>query len=253
MSKKKQHHEEHVDEAWLLPYSDMLTLLLALFIVMFAMGQTDKSKFQAMAQEFSVIFAGGSAMMNNSGDSAVIPTGSPTEAQAIKSASELEEDKMTEVKKQLEQEIQQEGYADKIKVELNGDGLDIAIQDVVLFNSGEADVLQNVSPLLTKISDMLKGLDNKIKVVGHTDNVPISNSKFRSNWDLSAMRAINVMNFMTSTGQIAQDRMSIQAYGDQMPKYSNDTEEGRAKNRRVEIVLARKYPSNTDENTKPNQ
>lgn len=247
MSKKKQHHEEHVDEAWLLPYSDMLTLLLALFIVMFAMGQTDKSKFQAMAQEFSVIFAGGSAMMNNSGDSAVIPTGSPTEDQAIKSASELEEDKMTEVKKQLEQEIQQEGYADKIKVELNGDGLDIAIQDVVLFNSGEADVLQNVSPLLSKISDMLQGLDNKIKVVGHTDNVPISNSKFRSNWDLSAMRAINVMNFMTTTGKVAQDRMSIQAYGDQMPKYSNDTEEGRAKNRRVEIVVARKYPSTADE------
>ncbi|WP_315074702.1 flagellar motor protein MotB [uncultured Clostridium sp.] len=248
MSKKKQHHEEHVDEAWLLPYSDMLTLLLALFIVMFAMGQTDKSKFQAMAKEFSVIFAGGSAMMNNSGDSAVIPTGSPTEDQAIKSDSELEEDKMTEVKKQLEQEIQQEGYADKIKVELNGDGLDIAIQDVVLFNSGEADVLQNVSPLLSKISDMLQGLDNKIKVVGHTDNVPISNSKFRSNWDLSAMRAINVMNFMTTTGKVAQDRMSIQAYGDQMPKYSNDTEEGRAKNRRVEIVVARKYPSTTDEN-----
>ncbi len=248
MSKKKQHHEEHVDEAWLLPYSDMLTLLLALFIVMFAMGQTDKSKFQAMAQEFSVIFSGGRAMMNNSGDSAVIPTGSPTEDQAIKSASELEEDKMAEVKKQLEQEIQQEGYADKIKVELNGDGLDIAIQDVVLFNSGEADVLQNVSPLLSKISDMLQGLDNKIKVVGHTDNVPISNSKFRSNWDLSAMRAINVMNFMTTTGKVAQDRMSIQAYGDQMPKYSNDTEEGRAKNRRVEIVVARKYPSTTDEN-----
>ncbi len=248
MSKKKQHHEEHVDEAWLLPYSDMLTLLLALFIVMFAMGQTDKSKFQAMAQEFSVIFAGGSAMMNNSGDSAVIPTGSPTEDQAIKSDSELEEDKMNEVKKQLEQEIQQEGYADKIKVELNGDGLDIAIQDVVLFNSGEADVLQNVSPLLSKISDMLQGLDNKIKVVGHTDNVPISNSKFRSNWDLSAMRAINVMNFMTTTGKVAQDRMSIQAYGDQMPKYSNDTEEGRAKNRRVEIVVARKYPSTTDGN-----
>lgn len=248
MSKKKQHHEEHVDEAWLLPYSDMLTLLLALFIVMFAMGQTDKSKFQAMAQEFSVIFAGGSAMMNNSGDSAVIPTGSPTEDQAIKSDSELEEDKMAEVKKQLEQEIQQEGYADKIKVELNGDGLDIAIQDVVLFNSGEADVLQNVSPLLSKISDMLQGLDNKIKVVGHTDNVPISNSKFRSNWDLSAMRAINVMNFMTTTGKVAQDRMSIQAYGDQMPKYSNDTEEGRAKNRRVEIVVARKHPTTTDEN-----
>lgn len=247
MSKKKQHHEEHVDEAWLLPYSDMLTLLLALFIVMFAMGQTDKAKFQQMAQEFNVIFAGGTAMMNNSGESPIVPTGSPS--QSTQSASQLEEDKMNQIKTQLEQEIKQEGYADKIKVDLNGDGLDISIQDVVLFNSGEADVLNDVSPLLLKVSNMLKGLDNKIKVVGYTDNVPINNSKFRSNWDLSAMRAINVMNFMTSAGQLGQDRMSIQAYGDQMPKYSNDTEEGRAKNRRVEIVLIRKYPSSSSSNT----
>ena len=63
MRKKKEHHEEHVDEAWLLPYSDMLTLLLALFIVMFAMGQTDKAKFKAMSKQFNIIFAGGSGVM----------------------------------------------------------------------------------------------------------------------------------------------------------------------------------------------
>ena len=130
---------------------------------------------------------------------------------------------------------------------LNSDGLEISIQDVVLFNSGEADVLNNLSPLLLEISNMLHGLDNEIKVVGHTDNVPIKNEKFRSNWDLSAMRAINVMNFMVDSGEISADKVSIQAYGEYMPKFSNTTEDGRAKNRRVEIFVVRKYPVDTEE------
>ena len=243
MRKKKEHHEEHVDEAWLLPYSDMLTLLLALFIVMFAMGQTDEAKFKAMAKEFNVIFSGGTGMMQNDGSS-MVPmetTGGPG-----KSDAEVEEDTMAKVKDMLEQEIKQEGYVDKIKVDLNAEGLEITIQDVALFNSGDAEVIKDVSPILTKISGMLNGLDNKIRVVGHTDNVPINNGNFRSNWELSAMRAINVMNYMVSTGQISQANVSIEAYGEQMPKYSNSTEDGKAKNRRVEICVVRKYQSATE-------
>ncbi len=238
MRKKKEHHEEHVDEAWLLPYSDMLTLLLALFIVMFAMGQTDKVKFKAMSEQFNIIFAGGSGVMQNDGTS-VIPMEAPP--------GQAEYDKMTEVKKMLEEEITKEGYSDKVKVDLNNDGLQISIQDTVLFNTGEAEVLNNLSPLLLEISKMIQGLDNQIKVVGYTDNVPIKNEKFRSNWDLSAMRAINVMNFMVNSGTISADKVSIQAYGEYMPKYDNTTEAGRAKNRRVEIIVARKYPVATEE------
>lgn len=244
MSRKKQHHEEHVDEAWLLPYSDMLTLLLALFIVMFAMGQTDAAKFQAMSKQFNMIFSGGTGVMQQDGSS-TIPMENIADGTG-KSDSQVEEDKMTQVKQMLEEEVKKEGVADKVKVELNGEGLQIAIQDAVLFNSGEADVIKDMSPILSKISGMLHGLDNKIRVVGHTDNVPISNGKFRSNWDLSAMRAINVMNYMVSTGQINQANISIQAYGDQMPKYSNSTEDGKAKNRRVEICVVRKYQATAE-------
>jgi len=238
MSRKKQHHEEHVDEAWLLPYSDMLTLLLALFIVMFAMGQTDKVKLKAMSEQFNIIFAGGSGVMQSDGNSVIPMEASPGQA---------EYDKMTEVKKMLEEEITKEGYSDKVKVDLNNDGLQISIQDAVLFNTGEAEVINNLSPLLLEISKMIQGLDNQIKVAGYTDNVPIKNEKFRSNWDLSAMRAINVMNFMVNSGTISADKVSIQAYGEYMPKSENTTEAGRAKNRRVEIIVARKYPVATEE------
>ena len=81
MSKKKEHHEEHVDEAWLLPYSDMLTLLLALFIVMFAMGQTDKAKLKAMSEQFNIIFAGGSGVMESDGNSVIPMEATPGQAE----------------------------------------------------------------------------------------------------------------------------------------------------------------------------
>lgn len=236
--KKKVHHEEHVDESWLIPYADMLTLLLALFIVMFAMGQTDKAKLQKISQEFNIIFSGGSGLMESNG-TVPIPgnPGSAYDTQGV-----IEEDKMNEVKLKLEEEIKNKGYGDKVKVALNKEGLEISIQDAVLFNSGDADILKEFSPLLLQISTMLQKLDNDIKVVGHTDNVPIVNEKFRSNWDLSSMRAINVMRFMVDAGKLHAEKFSIQAYGQYKPKFDNSTPEGRAKNRRVEISIERKYP-----------
>jgi chemotaxis protein MotB len=245
MGKKKKHHEEHFDESWLLPYSDMLVLLLALFIVMFAMGQTDKEKFKQLSQQLNVVFAGGSGMLQESGNNISIIDASSA---AEKEGGALEQDKMTEIKQKLEQEINDKGYQDKVNVQLNGDGLEISIQDTVLFNSGGAEVLQGFSPILVNVSYMLHGLDNDIRIAGHTDNVPISNQKFKSNWDLSYARAANVMNFMVGVGGLANERFSIQAYGEYKPKFDNSTEEGRAKNRTVQILIVRKYPLDTKKN-----
>lgn len=253
MRKKKVHHEEHMDETWLIPYADMLTLLLALFIVMFAMSKVDNEKFRSVQENFNAIFSGGSGLLleeggptlpvpesGNSGDSEETPL--PNNV--------VEDNKMKEIMENLDQQIKSEGYSDKVKVDLNEGGLEISIQDVVLFNSGDAQVLKGVEPFLIKISNMVKGLDNDIKIVGHTDNLPIHNDKFRSNWDLSAMRAINVMNYMSSVGGVREGRLSIQAFGEQKPKYDNSTADGRAKNRRVEIFVVRKYtaPEKTNRN-----
>lgn len=235
---KKKHHEEHMDETWLLPYSDLLTLLLALFIVMFAISSIDKQKFEALSAQLSAIFAGGSGLMEQSGQSPI-----PIEnfaSSADKTA--IEGDKMNQIKESIQEEIKEKGYSDRVKVSLNNEGLEISIQDTVLFNSGDAEVLDSVFPLLLEISGMLNRLDNSIKIAGHTDNIPIHNEKFRSNWDLSAIRAINVMEFMVNQGKIRPERFVIEGYGQYFPKYDNSTEEGRAKNRRVELFLTRKYP-----------
>lgn len=233
--KKKEHHEEHVDETWLIPYADMLTLLLALFIVMFAMSKIDNEKAAKISGQFNAIF---------SGNSQIHPS-EQTPAPII-SENELEEMAMNKVKENLQQEIENDGYSDKVKVELNEEGLRVSIESVVLFNSGDANVINEVKPLLLQISNMLKDLNNNVKVVGHTDNVPIKNEKFRSNWDLSAMRAINVMNYFIESGGVSPKRLSIEAYGEQMPKYDNSTAEGRSKNRRVEVFVIRKYSPPTN-------
>lgn len=228
--KKKAHHEEHVDETWLIPYADMLTLLLALFIVMFAMSKIDSEKAKKLSGEFNSIF---------SGSAAILPEGQ-TGTPAITN-NQIEEKAMNGIKEELQEKIKMDGYSDKVKIELNEVGLSISIESIVLFNSGDDSVIDEVKPLLLEISRILKELDNKIKIVGHTDNIPIKNVKFRSNWDLSAMRAINVMNFIVDNGGVSSKKISIEAYGEQMPKYDNSTEEGRSKNRRVEILIIRKF------------
>lgn len=245
MRRKKKHEEDHVDETWLLPYSDMLTLLLALFIVMFAMSQVDNQKFLQVAQQLNAIFTGTTAITNTNGDSNSNTQINNINNMVNKQNGNAEQDMMLGLKEKLDQEIKSSGYGDKMNVNLNAEGLDISIQDTVLFNTGEADILKGFDPLLVQISSMLKGLDNEIRISGYTDNVPINTNEFHSNWDLSYKRALNVMTFMVGTGNVAPNRFSIQAYGEYSPKYDNSTEEGRAKNRSVDILIVRKNTTTT--------
>ncbi len=235
MGKKKVHHEEHVDETWLIPYADMLTLLLALFIVMFAMSQVDKKKATALSEQFNIIFMGGTGILETGGAAVVPKPNAPISAAAT--AAEKEAQKMQELKDRLEQGIADHGLSGKVDVTLDREGLSITVQDAILFNSGEAVVLDSVQPLLIEIAKLLKPLDNNVRVAGHTDNVPIHTSEFRSNWDLSAMRAINVMNYLVDYGGLQPQKLSIQAFGQFRPKAGNDTAEGKALNRRIEIFV----------------
>lgn len=240
MMKKKEHHDEHVDETWLIPYADMLTLLLALFIVMFAMSKVDAEKFKKVSAGMNNAFMGGSSALGEGETPSVSD-------EVVLTNGQIEEEAMTSVKKQIEDSLSSDGYADKVEVSINESGLQINIKDVILFDSAKADIKSNSNALLIDIAHAIKGLDNSIKVIGHTDNRPIHNSEFASNWDLSAMRAINIMQFMTNSGGLAPENVSIEAYGEYKPKYDNSTEEGRAGNRRVEVSIIRKYPVDNSE------
>lgn len=244
--KKKAHHEDHVGEDWLLPYADILTLLLALFIVLFSMSTIDAQKFNAMSQAFNEAFSSGTGMFE-------YPSPVPEdEAQAMddeegkeeNTASEEEREKIEKlelenIQKKVNTYIKEKDLTNKLSTSLTDEGLLLTIRDNVLFSSGSADVRPEDLKTANEISELLvMNPPRNIIISGHTDNVPISNPEFESNWELSVMRAINFMKvILNNNNKLDPALFSAKGFGEFRPVASNDQEEGRTKNRRVEILI----------------
>ena len=271
MNKKKrsEHHEEHADESWLLPYSDLLTLLLALFIVMYAMSAIDSQKFEQMRDAFSIAFssnggAGDSILDQNS----LMPKGGSqpdTLSEAFESKektadketqdpytmqAQQEQQKLEELQENVQQYIKQNGLSDQLSTKLNHSELKITIKDSALFGSGVASLKPEAEKLALTIGDMIKNYQGyQIVISGHTDNMPIKNSKFESNWDLSSARALTFMKVVLEQSGLDPKNFQAVGMGEYHPVATNDTPEGRAQNRRVEVSILRKYAVNTPETT----
>ncbi|WP_144666426.1 flagellar motor protein MotB [Bacillus altitudinis] len=242
--RKKHDHEDHVDESWLIPYADLLTLLLALFIVLFASSSIDAAKYEQMAKSFNVVFTGGTGVMDQSSMQSTEETENSN--QTKKSAEDEEEAKakardqavLTKVKKQVDSFIADKKLGSKLETKLTDEGLLITIEDSIFFDSGRAVIRSQDVPLAKEISKLLViNPARDIVISGHTDNVPIRNSEFESNWYLSAIRAVNFLNILLENSNLDQENFSTKGYGEFKPIASNDTAEGRSKNRRVEVLI----------------
>ncbi|GGA53062.1 flagellar motor protein MotB [Paenibacillus physcomitrellae] len=256
--KKHEPHEEHNDESWLLPYSDLMTLLLALFIVLYGMSTLDAKKFEDFSQAFNAALTGGVSVLDQStlnGTTKNTPTkekdNQNTSTPVTQSMSQLqkrselmkqEEQDLEKLKKQLDQYIKQSGLTSQLSTKLNQSQLLITISDNALFPSGSAAVKPEARVLAKALSGMLEKFpDYEILISGHTDNVPIDNEQFASNWDLSFGRARNFMEILLLNNKLNPKMFSPIGYGEYHPVADNSTEAGRAKNRRVEISIIRKY------------
>ena len=259
MAKHAQHHEEHADESWLIPYADLLTLLLALFIVLFAMGKTDEKKFGELGRSFNVAFGGGAASMFtfNQGPPQTMPLENPTppeqrintqinnpnqsatDAQAAQSAMR-ETIQLLQVKEAVDRYIRMQGLGGQLEAQLTEDGLRLRIKDSALFRSGQADLLPEARKMAGDIAKLLAGLPQQFIVAGHTDNVPINTGQFPSNWELSGTRAVNFMKFLfASEPTLRPGNFSAVGYSEYRPVAPNTTDAGRAQNRRVEVWILR--------------
>ncbi|MEG6586815.1 flagellar motor protein MotB [Dendrosporobacter sp. 1207_IL3150] len=247
MARKKhhaKHHEEHIDETWLIPYADLLTLLLALFIVLFASAQVDQKKFDQIADAFSAAFSAGSpALLDSTRTRPQVTEGPPQEAKSNdKQVAYLQENaQLMEVKKIIDQYIQEGNLSGDLQTALTEDGLLIRIKDSALFSSGSAELLPESRRLGSVIAKMIVPLQQKIVISGHTDNVPINTREFPSNWDLSSKRALNFMKFILAQEKLQPERFSAIGHGEYRPVGSNDSTEERAKNRRVEVLISRTF------------
>ncbi|HBW39198.1 flagellar motor protein MotB [Desulfosporosinus sp. BICA1-9] len=247
---KKEHHEEHIDETWLIPYADLLTLLLALFIILFASSQVDEKKYAQVMQGLSSAFNGGVSVFEQSNTISIddvsandlkkLEENNQDQNQELKDLINKEKQDMEAIKKKLDVYIMENGLTLQLQTYVNNDMLKITIQDYALFDSGRAVVKPEAQKLAAVISEMLSMYPGyKVEVAGHTDNIPIKNYEFESNWDLSSRRSLNFMKYLLQSNSIDQARFRSIGYGEYQPIDTNETAEGRAKNRRVDVNIIR--------------
>lgn len=230
--KRREHEEEHIDETWLIPYADLLTLLLALFIVLFASSTVDTKKFNAMRHSFNQALTGGTGILEK--DAPEIAPVAPNSTGKLNEGIE-------QLKIQIDQHVKDKHLAKEVETKLTTGYLIISIRDYALFDSGSAVVKNEARETLYSISNMLVEYPNfEVLVSGHTDDVPISTSEFESNWDLSADRALNVLKLLLKNKRLSPANFSAVGYAEFRPVASNQSESGRANNRRVELSIKRK-------------
>lgn len=236
--RKRKKDDHHIDESWLLPYSDLMTLLLALFIVLFASSSIDEEKLKQMSVVFSEIFDSGQGVMDNAAPSAVpIPKDSVSTNE--ENTSYLEDQKsLGEIQERVDDYIAVNELENQFETKMTDEGLLVTIRDSILFSPGMADINPEYIGIADDIADLLVfDPPRQIVVTGHTDNIPIRNAQFESNWELSVMRAVNFLKSIVRNEEINPLLFSAKGYGEFQPIESNGTPEGRSKNRRVEVLI----------------
>lgn len=231
-SKDNSHkYEMEFDNNWLITYSDMITILLCFFIIFFLFTSEELTSLHTVKESLNNQL---DILSNENKDLKMKNENLAAQLFGLhkngKDPTASSDDFMTFLEKN--------NLQDQVDVIENERGLLIRFRDSVLFQSGKAGISQDGYLLLDKIGEQLQQVNNNIIVEGYTDNVPIRTKEYPSNWELSVARSIEVVKYLTETTGIARNRVSVSGYGERNPIDSNSTEEGRANNRRIEIIIA---------------
>jgi chemotaxis protein MotB len=256
---RKKRHKAHVNhERWLVSYADFITLLFAFFVVLYASSQADRKKAAQVAASIKGAFQQLGVFTGSATEGIGIP-GSPgiprpelTDApiKLVKVASATDKNSalagfgvdVDELRHQLESALGDEIRKHEIQMRVTPEGLVVSLREVGFFNSGRAELLQNGHTTLTRIAAILGGHGFEIRVEGHTDNVPVHNSQFKSNWELSTARATTVVSLLIERLSFDPSLVSAAGYSKYRPVESNNTAQGRAANRRVDLVIVGHVP-----------
>jgi chemotaxis protein MotB len=260
--RRKGRHEEHENlERWLVSYADFITLLFAFFVVMYSISSVNEGKYKVLSETLNTAFSTTTKQLGyiertadpiqlgtitQSVDGAelpIVPDKRPSSPDVVDTGGggSAGEDKaqLQGVADRIERELAPYIQDDVIQLKRHDSWIEVEMKSGLLFPSGRADLSVEVTPMLEKLSDIFKSVQNTIQVEGHTDNKPINTREFPSNWELSAARAASVVHQLMRNG-IEPHRMAAIGYGEHHPIQSNDTEDGRYRNRRVTIKLQSK-------------
>ncbi|AYD39111.1 chemotaxis protein MotB [Clostridium fermenticellae] len=246
---KKKKREEHTNsERWLLSYSDFMTLLMILFVVLYAMSSIDQAKFAQLSQSLNMAMGGGKSIIAKENGTDANKKTTPIDTNVQQS----EQAKMQDLKKQVDKYLKDNNMSSSVSTQLDQRGLIVSLNNTLFFDTGNADIKPDFQNELIGIAKILNQIKNNIRIEGHTDTVPISNSQFSSNWQLSCARAANVTQFLIDKAGIPANKLSAVGYSEYRPVSDNSTEEGRAKNRRVDIIIENSEFNKIDNNVKGN-
>lgn len=266
-SRKADEPIEEPSKAWLDSYADAMTLLLAFFILLYASSLIDEDKFiefkvgvaDALGNPSPVIDGGTGVLDAGNGIASMVTAppsleattdGSEDKTENADNAAETDEleeflanvDEVTpenaeQLVEELQRRIDEVGATDFVEIVNDPRGVIIRFDSQVLFRSGEAKILPDGVIVLQAVSEALRSIDNLLVVEGHTDDVPTDGTRWPTNWELSATRATTVLRFLTDLESVPPVRISAAGYADTRPRANNRTPEGRAENRRVELVV----------------
>ncbi|HXY14410.1 MAG TPA: flagellar motor protein MotB [Terriglobales bacterium] len=252
MSRRKKKHDHVNHERWLVSYADFITLLFAFFVVMYSSAQVDNKKVAQVSAAIEGAFQElGVFTGNGSGGGTRQASGSPAIQPAPQQRPQLEllADRMgnagvggsgpdvNKLRHDLEEALGEEIKKHEIQMRVTPEGLVVSLSEVGFFASGDASLLPGGQATLTRIAGVLNEKGFQVRVEGHTDNQPIHTNRFRSNWELSTARATEVVSLLIEKHSFDPHQISAAGYSEYRPIASNDTEEGRKANRRVDLIV----------------
>lgn len=222
-------------ERWIVSYADMLTLLFALFVVLYATSDANPHKLEQVRESIDRAFSVG-VLQGGQGSSAIFEGGGITPG-----IDEVKAQNLDTISQAVGAFAEANGLAGKIQVRQDAHSITISLADNLLFDSGSAEMKPGSQEVLRLVAGVLATLPNDLRIEGHTDSVPVNSADYPTNWELSSARASTVLRFLVESEGLSAARLELAAYADTHPIADNATAEGRALNRRADIVVL--YPT----------
>lgn len=247
MSRRRKREDEHENhERWLVSYADFITLLFAFFVVMYSLSSVNEGKYRVLSD--SLVNAFRSLDINESGSQMILPPiviSPPEPSPAVESTApddaaekrrQAQVQRMNNMADSIRRVLEPLTRSGQVSVSEGAHGITVEINASVLFSAGEAALGESATAPLRAVAGVLSGADFPVTIEGHTDDIPINTFRFPSNWELSSARASSVVRLFVDAG-VAPDRLTAAGYSDQRPIAENSSEDGRARNRRVTILI----------------
>ncbi len=225
MARRKKKGDDINTNGWMDTYADTITLLLTFFILLYSISAVDSEKLKELAEALQSSLTGKQSVKELES------------LDDIKVDIEKESNKYEDLAKKLNEIIDKNSLTEVIKIREEDRGIVLQVDESILFDPGKAEIKESSVDILDTISKIIEETDNDIIAEGHTDNVPINNEKYKSNWELSTDRALNIVKYFIENKKINPVRLSVKGYGEYNPIAPNDTPENRSKNRRVDILV----------------